>query len=271
MATRKPAWPHWSHRRIWSPAEISQISCLPPRVGNRLPVSPSLWHVKFLKLKIWGEKKKSLPLSSPPPPLVPFWPCSNLTFPFNVTCVFFFYSANVSQSTLDKPVFRSVMLAGNCTAWSTEFSLMGVCLPTKLLGDRMIPSTRSSRNAVQESTSLVLSLSIWSQLWLTRFAPVHTVHFSIPNNWSLARKTPPTITPEAITPSARKLLTWCWTESVSFRINAAACKDFWSFTHSVVVLDLDSLLCLWNVSLLILERNRSSSLRSTQVIIFYII
>ena len=149
MATRKPAWPHWSHRRIWSPAEISQISCLPPRVGNRLPVSPSLWHVKFLKLKIWGEKKKISPPLESPPPLVPFWPCSNLTFPFNVTCVFFFYSANVSQSTLDKPVFRSVMLAGNCTALSMESSRMGRCLVTKQLEGEMILSTPFSLRLVR--------------------------------------------------------------------------------------------------------------------------
>jgi len=34
---------------------------------------------------------------------------------------------NVFQSTSDKLVYRSVMLAGNFTAWNTEFNLMDKC------------------------------------------------------------------------------------------------------------------------------------------------
>ena len=53
-------------------------------------------------------------------------------------------SASVSQSTLDRPVSRSVMHAGNCTALSTESSLMAKCPVTRRWAVVMIPSTPSS-------------------------------------------------------------------------------------------------------------------------------
>merc|ERR1712136_649652 len=74
------------------------------------------------------------------------------------TCV------NVSQSTLDKLVYKSVTPAGNCTALSMESSLMVKCQVTKPLEVEMIPSTPSSvklelENTFQELLSSILSLT----------------------------------------------------------------------------------------------------------------
>jgi hypothetical protein len=45
---------------------------------------------------------------------------------------YWFCSVNVFQSILDKLEPRLAMLAGNCTALSMEYNLMGRCLQTKL-------------------------------------------------------------------------------------------------------------------------------------------
>ena len=45
--------------------------------------------------------------------------------------ILFYFSVNVSQSTLVRPVARLVTLAGNCTALSMESSLMAICHPIK--------------------------------------------------------------------------------------------------------------------------------------------
>uniref|UniRef100_H2YL03 Uncharacterized protein n=1 Tax=Ciona savignyi TaxID=51511 RepID=H2YL03_CIOSA len=54
---------------------------------------------------------------------------------------------------LAKPVFRSVMLVGSCTAWSMEFNLMGKCRVTRLVCDRITttPSTLSLARPVLEN------------------------------------------------------------------------------------------------------------------------
>ena len=74
----------------------------------------------------------------------------------------FYFSVNVSQSTLDKLVYKSVTPAGNCTALSMESSLMVKCQVTKPLEVEMIPSTPSSvklelENTFQELFSLILN------------------------------------------------------------------------------------------------------------------
>ena len=56
--------------------------------------------------------------------------------------------------------------------------------------------------------------------WSMKFALVHTASCSILSNWSLERKTPPTILPGGITPSARRLWILSWTGSASWQIIA---------------------------------------------------
>merc|ERR1712168_1201897 len=73
---------------------------------------------------------------------------------------------NVFQSTLDKPVSRSVTPAGNCTVLSMESSLMVKCQVTKLL---------ELENTFQEPSSLTLN-----QLLSMRYVPVLTANCSTP-------------------------------------------------------------------------------------------
>ena len=71
---------------------------------------------------------------------------------------------SVFQSTLVKPEFRLATLAGSCTAWSMEFSLMVKCPATKLSAEETIPSTHSSAKPERENTFLAPSLLTWNQL-----------------------------------------------------------------------------------------------------------
>ena len=56
--------------------------------------------------------------------------------------------------------------------------------------------------------------------WLMKFALVRTASCSILSNWLAARKTPPTILPGGITPSARRLWILSWTGSENWPIIA---------------------------------------------------
>merc|ERR1711915_447335 len=126
---------------------------------------------------------------------------------------------NVSQSTLDKPVSRSVTPAGNCTALSMESSLMVKCQVTKPLEVEMIPSTPSSVRLELENMFQEPFSSILNQLLSMRSVPELTDNFSTLNNRSLERKMLPTTTPVVTTPSEKKSSTWSWIVSESLPIN----------------------------------------------------
>ena len=96
-----------------------------------------------------------------------------------------------------------------------------------------------------------------------RSVPEHTVNFSTRNNWSPVRRMPPTTTLVVTTPSAKRSLTWFSTESENWLTNVPVFKVSWSFTLSVVVRDLDSLPCWWNVCPSISVRSPSWNLPST--------
>merc|ERR1712142_855825 len=81
---------------------------------------------------------------------------------------------SVSLSTLAKPVSRSVMPAGSCTAWSTVSSLMARCPLTRPSAVAMTPSTPSSARLALASTSPGPSSSIWSPLSSIRSVPAPT-------------------------------------------------------------------------------------------------
>merc|ERR1712142_62145 len=89
---------------------------------------------------------------------------------------------SVSQSTSDRPVSRSVTLAGNCTALSMASSLTVKCQVTRPSEVEMTPSTPSSAKLELANTSPEPSSLIWSQLSSMRSVPELTVNFSTPNN-----------------------------------------------------------------------------------------
>merc|ERR1712212_103000 len=107
--------------------------------------------------------------------------CHTASFRLICFCVFILHSfetktnqstcVSVSQSTLDKPVSRSVTPAGNCTALSTVSSLMVRCQVTRPSEVEMIPSTPSSVKLELESTSQEPSSSILNQLSSMRSVP----------------------------------------------------------------------------------------------------
>merc|ERR1712168_112135 len=74
------------------------------------------------------------------------------------TCV------NVSPSMSDRPVSRSEMPVGSCTAWSMESSPMVKCHLTKPSEAAMTHLTPSSAKPALASTCPALCSSIWSQL-----------------------------------------------------------------------------------------------------------
>merc|ERR1712211_134649 len=152
---------------------------------------------------------------------------------FDSTCV------NVSPCTLDRPVARLVTPAGSCTALSMESSLTVTCPPTR--PSEMIPSQLSSLKPELE----------------------HTGSCSAPSSSSTERRTPPTPTPEATTPSARRWLTLCWTGSGSWLTCAPASKVSSSSTPSEEEPGPDSPLFSWNVCLSTMERSPSWSSPST--------
>merc|ERR1712106_1124611 len=126
---------------------------------------------------------------------------------------------SVSRFMLARPVSRSVMRAGSCTAWSTASSPTDRCPPTRPSVVVMTRSTPSFPRLAPASTSHVPSSSIWSLPSSTRSAPVLTVSFSTPSSLSLVRRMPPTTTPVVTTPLARRSLTWSSTASESSLIS----------------------------------------------------
>jgi hypothetical protein len=77
----------------------------------------------------------------------------------------------------------------------------------------MMPSTPSSQKPELENTFQEQYSSIWNQPLLTKSEPELTDNSSTQNNSSQEKKMPPTTSPEDITPSVKKLLTFAWTES----------------------------------------------------------
>ena len=77
-------------------------------------------------------------------------------------------SASAYLSTSDKLACRSAMLAGSCTASSTESSLTDRCRPTRPSAEATTPPTPFSARPALASTSLALCLSTWSPpLWVS--------------------------------------------------------------------------------------------------------
>ena len=88
-------------------------------------------------------------------------PCNCQYFHDNYMSPYLF-SASASLSTLARLVSRSVMPAGNCTAWSTASSLMARCPLTRPSEAVMTPSTPSSARPALASTCPVPCSSTWS-------------------------------------------------------------------------------------------------------------
>ena len=88
----------------------------------------------------------------------------NLLILCSTTFLNSFDSESVFLSTLAKPEFKLEMLAGSCTAWSMEFSLMAKCRATRPSAEETIPSTRFSARLERENTFLALCSLTWNQL-----------------------------------------------------------------------------------------------------------
>merc|ERR1712086_1237988 len=137
------------------------------------------------------------------------------------------------QSISVKPVSRLVTPAGSSSASSTESSQTVKCHPTNPSVVVTTLSTPSSPRLVLVSTFQEPSSSISSQPLSMKLEPEPTDNSSIQSNSSQERKTPPTTSPEDITPLVRKSLMSVSTESESFPINAQVFKVSLSSTPSV--------------------------------------
>merc|ERR1712131_34024 len=89
---------------------------------------------------------------------------------------------SVFQFTSDKLVSKSVMPAGNFTAWNTVSNQTVKCHLTRPLAVVMTPSTPFSPKLVLANTSHVPSSSISNQLLLMRSVLVPTDNSSTQNN-----------------------------------------------------------------------------------------
>merc|ERR1719456_1359844 len=101
----------------------------------------------------------------------------------------------------------------------------------------MMPSTPSSQRLVLASTSPDASSSISSPLSSMRSELVPTDNSSTPSNSSPVKRTPPTTSPEVITPLVRKSSISVSTESENLLTNVPVSKVSSSSTPSVVVPD----------------------------------
>merc|ERR1711935_320474 len=137
------------------------------------------------------------------------------------------------QSISDKPVSKLVTPVGNSSALSTESSQMVKCHPINLSVVVTMPSTPSSPRLVLVSTFQEPSSLILNQPLSMKLEPELTDNSSIQSNSSPERKTPPTTSPEDITPLVRKSLISVSTESESSPINAQVFKVSLSSTPSV--------------------------------------
>merc|ERR1712086_680306 len=136
-------------------------------------------------------------------------------------------------STSVRPVSKLVTPAGSSSASSTESSRTVKCHQTNPSVVVMMLSTPSSPRLVLVSTSQEPSSLILNQLLLMKSEPELTDNSSIQSNSSLVRRTPPTTSPEDITPLVRKSLISASTESESLPINALVFKVSSSSTPSV--------------------------------------
>merc|ERR1712086_999717 len=137
------------------------------------------------------------------------------------------------QSISVKPVSKLVTPAGSSSASSTESSQMVKCHPTNPSVVVTTLSTPSSPRLVLVSTFQEPSSLISSQPLSMKLEPEPTDNYSIQSNSSQERKTPPTTSPEDITPLVRKSLISVSIESESFPINALVFKVSLSSTPSV--------------------------------------
>uniref|UniRef100_A0A2K5MYJ8 Tubulin alpha 1b n=1 Tax=Cercocebus atys TaxID=9531 RepID=A0A2K5MYJ8_CERAT len=87
---------------------------------------------------------------------------------------------------------------------------------------------------------------------LMKFALAPTASSSTLSSSSQARKMLPITMPEGTTPLARRSLTLCWTEFVSWLTSAPVFRASWFSTALVGELVLGSPPCSWNVSQLIM-------------------
>merc|ERR1719348_2939917 len=122
-----------------------------------------------------------------------------------------------------------------------EFSQMASFQVTRLLEPLMTASPPSSRRLDLANTSPEPSSLIWNPPSLMRSGLEPTGSCSTPSRWSVARRMPPTTTPEVTTPLARRSLILSLTESGSWQITALVFKDSSSSTLSEAELDLASL------------------------------
>merc|ERR1712113_849545 len=167
------------------------------------------------------------------------------------------------MGTSDKPVSRSVTLAGNSSALSTESSQTVRCHLTRPSVEVMMLSTPSSPRPVLASTSQEPSSLISSQPLLMRSELEPTDSSSTQSSSSPVRKMLPTTSPVVTTPLVRKSLISASTESESSLISALVSKVSLSSTPSEVVPDLVSDPSSSRDFLLIMERNPSSDSPST--------
>merc|ERR1712086_159192 len=137
------------------------------------------------------------------------------------------------QSISVKPVSKLVTPAGSSSASSTESSQMVKCHPTNPSVVVMMLSTPFSPRLVLVSTFQEPFSLISNQPLSMKSEPEPTDNSSIQSNSSPERKTPPTTSPEDITPLVRKSLISVSIESESFPINALVFKVSLSSTPSV--------------------------------------
>merc|ERR1712112_52448 len=140
-----------------------------------------------------GSKLRTLQESPRRPFGVPFQVLLN----FESSCV------SASPSTLGRQAARLETPVGSFTASNMASSLMATCPLTKPLA--MTPSKPSSLRLELENTSPEQSSLTWNLQLLTRLDVVHIANCIILSSLSMVRRTPPTTTPEDITPSGRRL------------------------------------------------------------------
>merc|ERR1711971_989759 len=136
---------------------------------------------------------------------------------------------NASPSTSARLGARLATLAGSFTASSTASSLTVTCPQIRHL--EMTASPPSSPRPGRGSTCPGPCSLTSSPAWSTRPGLAPTGGFSTPSSSSTARRTLPTTTPGATTPSARRWWTSSWTGSESLADQCTGLQGFLLF-HS---------------------------------------
>lgn len=98
---------------------------------------------------------------------------------------------------------------------------------------------------LHESVELLYSLTYGLQ---TRWGPARTDNCSTPSSWSPVRRMPPTTTPAATTPSARRSWTSCWTGCASWATSAPGSRASSCSIASAAAPAPASRRCSWNAS-----------------------